>query len=80
MYKIIRFVIRKKPIEKQIDEIQESVCREVESAIKDINMSIKFCEKALIRPEYLTTIYNNANLALFKLKNLVSDLKGDTRF
>jgi hypothetical protein len=73
---IIRFNQVKTPVDNQIDEMQKSVIREVNSAIRQLDLAIRTMELNDCRPKLS---YDHAREAKFILKNLVSDLKLDTR-
>ncbi len=70
---------KKTKVDTQIDEMQLSIVKEIESAINTLTSNRKLIEKTRFRPEDLATVYNNEQLAIFKLNCLASDLKSDTR-
>lgn len=66
-------------VDKQIDEMQMSIVREINSSINDLQGITKMFRKTRVRDEDVVEIYNLANSAIFKLKNLASDLQTDAR-
>lgn len=62
-------VVPETAVDKQIDEIQSSLAKELEKRVKNIEDSM-----SIILSELL-----NITAERDKIKNLVSDLQGDTR-
>lgn len=62
--------------DEQIDSIQESVAQEIDRVLKCLDLSARTLELNDNKPE---VAYRNIMQARFTLKNLVSDLKLDTR-
>lgn len=79
MGKIIDLFTRKTKVDKQIDEMQMSIARELNSPMDDMKAILKMFEKTIVRNEDVVEMYNLANSALFKLNSLASDLKRDAR-
>ena len=79
MRKLIEFKPKKTKVDEQIDELQLSIVNEIESAINNLTDNRKLLERTKFRAGDLATVYNNEQVAIFKLKNLASDLKRDAR-
>ena len=79
MGKILDWFTRKTKVDKQIDEMQMSIARELNSPMDDMKAILKMFEKTRVRKEDVVEMYNLANSALFKLNSLASDLKRDAR-
>lgn len=79
MGKILDLFSRKTKVDKQIDEMQMSIARELNSPMDDMKAILKMFEKTRVRKEDVVEMYNLANSALFKLNSLASDLKRDAR-
>ena len=79
MGKILDLFTRKTKVDKQIDEMQMSIARELNSPMDDMKAILKMFEKTRVRKEDVVEMYNLANSALFKLNSLASDLKSDAR-
>ena len=79
MSKILSLFSGRTKVDKQIDEMQLSIARELNSPMKDMQSILKMFEKTRVRNEDVAEMYNLANSALFKLKNLASDLQRDAR-
>lgn len=79
MGKILDLVTRKTKVDEQIDNMQMSIAREIESAVNTLTDNSKLLEKTRFRAEDLAKVYNNERLAIFKLNSLASDLKRDAR-
>lgn len=79
MGKILDWFTRKTKVDKQIDEMQMSIARELNSPMDDMKAILKMFEKTSARKEDVVEMYNLANSALFKLNSLASDLKRDAR-
>lgn len=72
----LKFKGIKTAVDEQIDDIQTSVIREVNSAIRQLDLAIRTMELNDCRPKLS---YDHVRETKFILKNLVSDLKLDTR-
>lgn len=79
MGKILNLFTGKTKVDKQIDEMQMSIARELNSPMDDMKAILKMFEKTIVRNEDVVEMYNLANSALFKLNSLASDLKRDAR-
>lgn len=79
MGKILDLFSRKTKVDRQIDEMQMSIARELNSPMDDMKAILKMFEKTIVRKEDVVEMYNLANSALFKLNSLASDLKRDAR-
>lgn len=79
MGKILDLFSRRTKVDKQIDEMQMSIARELNSPMDDMKAILKMFEKTRVRKEDVVEMYNLANSALFKLNSLASDLKRDAR-
>ena len=79
MGKILDLFSRKTKVDRQIDEMQMSIARELNSPMDDMKAILKMFEKTRVRKEDVVEMYNLANSALFKLNSLASDLKRDAR-
>ena len=79
MGKILDLFTRKTKVDKQIDEMQMSIARELNSPMDDMKAILKMFEKTIVRNEDVVEMYNLANSALFKLNSLASDLQRDAR-
>lgn len=79
MGKILDLFSRRTKVDKQIDEMQMSIARELNSPMDDMKAILKMFEKTRVRNEDVVEMYNLANSALFKLNSLASDLKRDAR-
>lgn len=73
---ILKFRGVKTAVDEQIDTIQDGVVKEVNRVIKELDLAIRTLELNDCRPKLS---YDHCQSARYILKNLVSDLRLDTR-
>jgi uncharacterized protein YoxC len=70
---------QKTRVDKQIDEMQESIAYVLEDIMKISKESIKLFNKTRLRAEDVAALGNNMQTIYEVTKNLASDLKSDAR-